>query len=54
MIKVGINIPGLKFSESRNFLLIAGPCVVESEKVVFETAIHLKEFVREISDSFCF
>lgn len=36
------NIPGIKFSESGNFLLIAGPCVVESEKVVFETADHLK------------
>jgi len=42
MIKVGINIPGIKFSDSGNFLLIAGPCVVESEEVVFETAAHLK------------
>ena len=36
-----INIPGLQFSESGNFLLIAGPCVIESEEVVFETAEHL-------------
>ncbi|MDP3001819.1 MAG: 3-deoxy-8-phosphooctulonate synthase [Bacteroidales bacterium] len=35
-------MPGLKFSESGNFLLIAGPCVIESEKVIFETADHLK------------
>ena len=38
-----INIPGISFSESGNFLLIAGPCVVESEEIVFETAAHLKE-----------
>jgi 2-dehydro-3-deoxyphosphooctonate aldolase (KDO 8-P synthase) len=35
------NIPGIKFSESDNFVLIAGPCVVESEEVVYETAEHL-------------
>jgi 2-dehydro-3-deoxyphosphooctonate aldolase (KDO 8-P synthase) len=41
MSNVAINIPGLKFSETGNFLLIAGPCVIESEKVIFETADHL-------------
>ena len=34
MNKSGINIPGLKYRESGNFLLIAGPCVVEGEDVV--------------------
>jgi 2-dehydro-3-deoxyphosphooctonate aldolase (KDO 8-P synthase) len=38
-----LNIPGLKFSESGNFILIAGPCVVESEEIVFQTAEHLKK-----------
>jgi 2-dehydro-3-deoxyphosphooctonate aldolase (KDO 8-P synthase) len=42
MSHAGINIPGINFIESGNFLLIAGPCVVESEEVVFETASHLK------------
>jgi len=42
MSRAVINIPGLEFIESGNFLLIAGPCVVESEKIVFETAEHLK------------
>jgi 2-dehydro-3-deoxyphosphooctonate aldolase (KDO 8-P synthase) len=42
------NIPGLKFSESGNFLLIAGPCVVESEEIIFETAEHL----RKLSDKY--
>jgi 2-dehydro-3-deoxyphosphooctonate aldolase (KDO 8-P synthase) len=41
MSKAEIKIPGIKYSESINFLLIAGPCVVESEKIVFETAEHL-------------
>jgi 2-dehydro-3-deoxyphosphooctonate aldolase (KDO 8-P synthase) len=37
-----LNIPGIKFNDSGNFLLIAGPCVVESEEIVFETARHLE------------
>jgi 2-dehydro-3-deoxyphosphooctonate aldolase (KDO 8-P synthase) len=42
MSQAGINIPGINFNEYGNFLLIAGPCVVESEDIVFETAGHLK------------
>jgi len=41
MSKAGINIPGIKFNESGNFFLLAGPCVVESEEIIFETAEHL-------------
>jgi 2-dehydro-3-deoxyphosphooctonate aldolase (KDO 8-P synthase) len=41
MLKHGINIPGLKYGETGNFLLIAGPCVVESEDMVFEIAERL-------------
>ncbi len=40
-MSAALNIPGLKYSDSGNFLLIAGPCVVESEKNVFEIAEHL-------------
>ena len=36
------NIPGINFKDSDNFFLISGPCVVESETVVFEIAEHLK------------
>jgi 2-dehydro-3-deoxyphosphooctonate aldolase (KDO 8-P synthase) len=43
MSQAVINIPGIKFTESGNFLLIAGPCVVENEEIVFETADHLKK-----------
>ena len=41
MNKSGIDIPGISFGKSGNFFLIAGPCVVESEEVVFEVAGHL-------------
>lgn len=34
-------IPGLGFSDSGNFLLISGPCVIENEKIVLETAEQL-------------
>ncbi|MCX6254608.1 MAG: 3-deoxy-8-phosphooctulonate synthase [Bacteroidia bacterium] len=54
MSKAGINIPGIKYSESGNFLLIAGPCVVESEEVVFETADHLKKLSEKYQLPFVF
>ncbi len=38
-----IEIPGLKYNSEKNFLLIAGPCVVENRNVVFEVAETLKE-----------
>jgi 2-dehydro-3-deoxyphosphooctonate aldolase (KDO 8-P synthase) len=41
MSKSMINIPGLNFEDSGNFLLIAGPCVIEGEEVLAETAEHL-------------
>jgi 2-dehydro-3-deoxyphosphooctonate aldolase (KDO 8-P synthase) len=41
MSKAVIDIPGIKFKESGNFFLIAGPCVIESEEIIFETAEHL-------------
>jgi 2-dehydro-3-deoxyphosphooctonate aldolase (KDO 8-P synthase) len=41
MLKPVANIPGIKFRDSGNFILIAGPCVVENEEVIQETAEHL-------------
>jgi len=35
------DIPGIKYGETNNFLLIAGPCVVESEENVLQIAEHL-------------
>ncbi len=43
-----LNIPLLKYTDSGNFLLLAGPCVVESEEMTFRVAA---EVVR-ISDRY--
>jgi 2-dehydro-3-deoxyphosphooctonate aldolase (KDO 8-P synthase) len=43
-----LDIPGLQYTESGNFLLLAGPCVVESRKVVFTVA----EQVKKVSDRY--
>ena len=37
-----IDIPRLKYTGSDNFLLMAGPCVVESEALTKEVAEHIK------------
>jgi 2-dehydro-3-deoxyphosphooctonate aldolase (KDO 8-P synthase) len=54
MSQAVVNIPGIQFIESGNFLLIAGPCVVESESVVFETAEHLKYLSEKYQIPFIF
>jgi 2-dehydro-3-deoxyphosphooctonate aldolase (KDO 8-P synthase) len=36
------DIPQIKYTESGNFLLLAGPCVVESEELTFEVAVQVK------------
>ena len=54
MKSVGIDIPGLKFKESGNFLLIAGPCVVENVEIVNETAARLLELSDKYSIPFVF
>ena len=54
MSNTGINIPGINFIESGNFLLIAGPCVVESEEIIFETAGHLKSLSEKYKIPFVF
>jgi 2-dehydro-3-deoxyphosphooctonate aldolase (KDO 8-P synthase) len=54
MSKAVINIPGISFNESGNFLLIAGPCVVESEEIIFETADHLKSLSEKYRIPFIF
>lgn len=54
MSNAAIYIPGISFTESGNFLLIAGPCVVESEEIVFETAGHLKKLSEKYQIPFVF
>jgi len=41
MNKTVFDIPGIKYRETDNFLLIAGPCVVEGRDIVFEIADYL-------------
>jgi 2-dehydro-3-deoxyphosphooctonate aldolase (KDO 8-P synthase) len=43
-----LNIPGLQYTDSGNFLLLAGPCVVESRDIVFTVA----EKVMKLSDKY--
>ncbi len=49
-----MNIPGLKYRETGNFLLIAGPCVVENREIVFATASHLAALAKKYSLPFIF
>jgi 2-dehydro-3-deoxyphosphooctonate aldolase (KDO 8-P synthase) len=54
MSKSIINIPGLNFEDSGNFLLIAGPCVIEGEEVLAETAEHLVRLSEKYNIPFVF
>jgi hypothetical protein len=49
MSNAAIKIPGLRYTESGNFLLIAGPCVVESEEIIFNTAEKIKSLSEKYS-----
>jgi 2-dehydro-3-deoxyphosphooctonate aldolase (KDO 8-P synthase) len=54
MSKAAIKIPGIKYGNSGNFLLIAGPCVVESEENVFEIVEHLSALSEKYEIPFVF
>ncbi len=47
-------IPNIKHTESNNFFLLAGPCVVESEENVFEIAEHLLEITDNLNIPYVF
>jgi 2-dehydro-3-deoxyphosphooctonate aldolase (KDO 8-P synthase) len=48
------SIPGLQHTSSRNFFLLAGPCVVENEDVCFETAERIKKVTDKLQIPFVF
>lgn len=48
------NIPDLKNLDQNNFLLMAGPCVVESEKNVFEIAERIIKITDKLKIPFVF
>ena len=54
MLKVLKEVPYIKNLESGNFFLLAGPCVVEGEKVVFDIAEHLKKLTDKFKIPFIF
>ncbi|MGA1976676.1 MAG: 3-deoxy-8-phosphooctulonate synthase [Bacteroidales bacterium] len=54
MTKKAFDIPGISFGESDNFLLIAGPCVVESRELVSEVAGRLVELTAKYHIPFVF
>ena len=48
------NIPNIKNTDSGNFFLIAGPCVVENEENVFEIACTIKEITERLKIPYIF
>ncbi|MES1222957.1 MAG: 3-deoxy-8-phosphooctulonate synthase [Bacteroidota bacterium] len=48
------HLPHIKHADSGNFFLIAGPCVVESETVVFEIANHIKSICERLQIPYIF
>ncbi len=47
-------IKNIKYSDSNNFFLLAGPCVVENEKNVFEIAEKLLEITEKLKIPYVF
>ena len=49
-----VNVSNLTFDNKKPFVLIAGPCVMESRDLVFEVAGHLCEITKELGMDFVF
>ncbi len=48
------NVPHLHNTDNRNFFLIAGPCVVESEEITYQTAHRLQQITNRLGIPFVF
>lgn len=48
------SIPQIQHTDSNNFFLIAGPCVVEGEKITFHIAEKIKSITNELNIPFIF
>lgn len=48
------NIPNLKFSNSENFFLLAGPCVIEDEDMAFPIAERILQITENLKIPFVF
>lgn len=51
---MAVLLNNIKIGDNNPFVLIAGPCVVENEKMIFDTAILIKEITTELSIPFIF
>ena len=49
-----IEIKNIKFGGNNPFVLIAGPCVVENEDMIFSTAAEIKKITKELNIPFVF
>ena len=48
------NIPNIKNTENNNFFLLAGPCVIENEEIVFEIAKRIIDITDRLGIPFVF
>lgn len=48
------DLPNLRNTDSGNFFLLAGPCVVETEEITFNTALKIKEITDKLKIPFVF
>ncbi|MDH5738458.1 MAG: 3-deoxy-8-phosphooctulonate synthase [Gammaproteobacteria bacterium] len=48
------NLCGFDITDTSGFFLIAGPCVIESEQLIMETAAELKDICQALQISFVF
>lgn len=48
------HIPNLKYTDSRNFFLLAGPCVIEDENMAYPIVEHILKLTDELNIPFIF
>ncbi|MBU2494581.1 MAG: 3-deoxy-8-phosphooctulonate synthase [Bacteroidetes bacterium] len=49
-----VKVSNIEIGNGKPFVLLAGPCVVESEKITFDTAAAIKEITNELNIQFIF
>ncbi len=48
------HIPNIKHTDSKNFFLIAGPCIIENEKTAIKIALHIQKICDHLNIPFIF
>lgn len=49
-----VKVSNIEIGNGKPFVLLAGPCVVENEKITFDTAAAIKEITNELNIQFIF